>query len=361
MASTSNTTGFARNICVVGTPVKDPRRQRSSMREVAELAGVALSSVSRVLTNHPDTSDLMRERVLAAVAELGYEPDMLAQSMRRGSTMSVGFVLGDISNPLLAEIAHGAETTLRAAGYSMLLTNSDNKAALDAEHVRLLRQRRVDGLLLSLAAEDDEATAEILQSTDAPVILIDRELSVDVGASSVLSDHRSGMRAAVDHLLDLGHRDIALVLGQPVRPSRERQRGLEEAFAQRGMPATYKVVPGEMTSRHGRAAARKLLDRRQPPTAIIAGGNQILVGTLHELVERGVAVGRDLSLVSCDDVSITELFSPPIAVVRRDYAEMGKQAAKLLLRRLQGDERPRTVTLPTEFIPRASCAPVAGS
>ena len=345
----------------MGTNVKDTRRARSSMREVAELAGVALSSVSRVLTGHPDTSDVMRERVLAAVEQLGYEPDMLAQSMRRGSTMSVGFVVGDISNPLLAEIAHGAETTLRAAGYSMLLTNSDNKATLDAEHVRLLRQRRVDGLLLSLAAEDDERTVEMLQSTDAPVVLIDRELSEDVGASSVLSDHRSGMRAAIEHLLGLGHRDVALILGQPVRPSRERLEGLREAFAAHDLPETYAVLEGSMTARHGRAATRKLLDRRQPPTAIVAGGNQIVVGALRELAERGVAIGRDVSLVSCDEVPITELFSPPIAVVRRDYAEMGKQAAKLLLRRLQGDERPRTVTLPTEFVPRASCAPVAGA
>lgn len=331
------------------------------MREVAELAGVALSSVSRVLTGHPDTSDAMRQRVLAAVEQLGYEPDMLAQSMRRGSTMTVGFVVGDISNPLLGEIAHRAEMALQTAGYSMLLTNSDNKAALDADHVRLLRQRRVDGLLLSLAAEDDTATVELLQRTDTPVVLIDRELPEDIGASSVLSDHRSGVRAAVDHLLDLGHRRIALLLGHPVRPSRERRRGLEEAFAARGLPETFTVVQGEMTIAHGRAATSRLLDGDEQPTAIVAGGNQILVGTLHELVARGIAVGSELSLVSCDDVSITELFSPPISVVRRDYGELGKHAAKLLLLRLQGDERPRTVMLPTEFVPRASCARVASS
>ena len=331
------------------------------MREVAELAGVALSSVSRVLTGHPDTSNEMRERVLAAVAQLGYEPDMLAQSMRRGSTMSVGFVVGDISNPLLAEIAHGAETTLRDAGYSMLLTNSDNKAALDAEHIRLLRQRRVDGLLLSLAAEDDAVTIEALRNADAPIVLIDRELPEDIGASAVLSDHRSGIRAAVEHLIDLGHRDIALIVGQPLRPSRERVAGLEEAFAARGLPPTYSIVAGQMTAKHGQAATRALLDRATPPTAMVAGGNQILVGTLREIVERGVAVGQDLSLVSCDDYAISELLSPQIAVVRRDYAEMGKQAAKLLLRRLGGDERPRTVTLPTTFVPRASCVRVETS
>jgi LacI family transcriptional regulator len=333
---------------------------RSSMREVAQLAGVAVSSVSRVLSGHPDTSDAMRDRVLAAVQKLGYEPDMLAQSMRRGSTMSVGFVVGDISNPLIAEIAHGAETTLRRAGYSMLLTNSENKPALDAAHIRLLEQRRVDGLLLSLAAEDDETTTSILRTSETPVVLIDRELSADVNASAVLSDHRSGMSAAVEHLLGLGHRDIGLIVGQPVRPSRERRRGLEDAYRAARLEATYTVVEGELARGHGRLATRKLLDGGRPPTAIVAGGNQILVGTLQELVARGVGVGSELSLVSCDDVSITELFSPPIAVVRRDYAEMGRQAAKLLLKRLEGDDQPKTVTLPTEFVARASCAVPAG-
>jgi LacI family transcriptional regulator len=119
------------------------------------------------------------------------------------------------------------------------------------------------------------------------------------------------------------------------------------------------VLPGELTVEHGRAATKQLLERDPRPTAIVAGGNQILVGTLQELVATGLSVGRDLSVVSCDDVAITELFAPPIAVVRRDYAEMGRQAAGLLLGRLAGDAEPRTVLLPTEFIPRPSCAPPA--
>ena len=135
------------------------------MREVARLAGVAMSSVSRVLSGHPDVSPAMRERVMEAVDELGYEPDLLAQSLRRATTRSVGFVVGDISNPLLAEIALGAETTLRDAGYSMLLTNSENDPALDAGHARLLLQRRVDGLLLSLAAEATPTRSRTLESS----------------------------------------------------------------------------------------------------------------------------------------------------------------------------------------------------
>ena len=130
------------------------RRGRASMRDVAARAGVAMSSVSRVLSEHPDVSPVMRERVRRAVDELEYKPDILAQSLRRRKTHTVGFVVGDISNQLFADIVKGAETTLRDAGYAMLLTNSEGDPDLDAAYVRLFEQRRTDGLILSLARED---------------------------------------------------------------------------------------------------------------------------------------------------------------------------------------------------------------
>ena len=345
-------------------------RTRTNMREVADLAGVAMSSVSRVLSGHPDVSPAMRQRVMAAVDSLGYQPDLLAQSLRRRETLSVGFVVGDISNPLQSQIALGAETALRAKNYSMLLTNSENEPALDTSHIRLFQQRRVDGLLLSLAAEDDPQTLALLAAIETPIVLIDRELRGAVGkrASAVLSDHRSGMRDAVGHLLDLGHRRIGMILGQPMRFSRERLEGLKDAYEARGLPPTYAVVEGQLEPRHGRAATQTLLDAAEPATALVAGGNQLLNGALAEIQQRGLRVGEDLSLVSCDEISLTQLYQPPIAVVRRDTRALGRRAAELLLSQLESQEEgddgrmrstraPETVLLPTEFIARPSCAP----
>jgi LacI family transcriptional regulator len=335
------------------------RPGRASMREVAELAGVATSSVSRVLSEHPDVSPTMRARVMAAVEQLSYHPDLLAQSLRLKTTKSVGFVVGDIANPLLAEVVQGAETALGEAGYAMLLTNSENDPARDVDHVRLFEQRRVDGLMLSLASEENPEIIGVLAAASAPVVLIDRELPESVPASVVLSDHRSGMRAAVEHLLDLGHRDIGLLLGQAMRPTRERRGGLEDAYSGRGLPPTYTVVEGMLAPGHGRAGTRQLLDQATPPTAIVAGGNQLLIGALYELRDRGLAVGRDISLASCDAISLTELFTPPIAIVKRANSEIGRQAAMLMLRRIRGESGPERVVLPTEFVPRPSCAPPA--
>jgi LacI family transcriptional regulator, galactose operon repressor len=327
------------------------------MREVADVAGVAMSSVSRVLSGHPDVSEPMRQRVMAAVDQLGYTPDILAQSLRRRATLSIGFVAGDISNPLMASIVKGAEAELRRGEYSMLLTNSEGDPDRDAEHIRLFEQRRVDGLMLSLAREDHPPTLAALGDTDTPRVVVDRHLPADMNASSVLSDHRAGMRAAVGHLLDLGHRRIGLILGRPVRPARERLAGLEEAYAERSLPGTFTVSEGVLSPAHGRDATRRLLDVEHPPTAIITGGNQLLSGTLIELRERSLTVGADVSVVSCDTISTTELHQPPIAVVRRDTVELGRRAAELLLRRLEGATAPESVTLPTEFVARASCGP----
>ena len=329
------------------------------MREVADRAGVAMSSVSRVLSGHPDVSPVMRERVMATVDELGYQPDLLAQSLRRRATLTVALVVGDIANPLFAEIVTGAERELRAAGYSMLLANSDRAPDRDAAHIRLFQQRRVDGLLLSLAAEDHEPTVELLRATDTPVVLLDRDVDGGLVASVVQSDHRSGVRAATEELLALGHRRIGLILGGPMRPTRERRAGLTDAYESRGIDVPDLILEGVLSAEHGREAARDLLNREDPPTALISGGNQLLVGCLAEIVERGLRIGRDISLASCDAIPMTDLYQPPIAVVRRDNREIGRTAARLLLDRLRDDARPpETVTLPTTWVRRPSCGPV---
>ena len=335
----------------------ETRRKRASMREVAELADVAISSVSRVLSGHPDVSAEMRDRVLAAVDQLEYEPDFLAQSLRRGATLSVGYVVGDISNPLIATITSGAESVLRAAGYSMLLMNSENEAGLDTDHIRFFLARRVDGMILSLASERHQATLDILDQVDVPVIMVDRDVPSAVGASIVRNDHRAGMRSAIDHLLDLGHRRIALITGGlELWPVRERIEGMREAVAARGIPDETTSIVGSLSADHGRRGTEQVLSMTPRPTAIVAGGNQVLAGCIRALQASGIRVPEDLSLVTCDDVDLAALHVPPVASVSRDTLLLGRTAAELLLERLGGGE-PRTVLLPTTFIPRPSCGP----
>jgi LacI family transcriptional regulator len=326
------------------------------MREVAELADVAISSVSRVLSGHPDVSAEMKERVLDAVAQLEYEPDFLAQSLRRGQTLSVGFVLADISNPLMADIVLGAEAEMRGAGYSLVLMNSENDPALDAAHIRFFQSRRVDGMILSLASETHAPTVEAIEMANIPVVLVDRELPDSLGASAVFNDHATGMESAVRHLIGLGHRRIALITGSVEQlPGRERIKGMQNVIAESNGAVEGVYLPGSFSREHGEVATRSLLAGPDRPTAIIAGGNQLLIGCLRVLNESGLRVPDDVSLVTCDDVPLSELYRPPMASITRDTVGLGRTAAELLLRRLGEHPRPReTVVLATVFTPRGS-------
>ena len=332
------------------------------MREVAELAGVAISSVSRVLSGHPDVSADMRARVLDAVARLEYQPDFLAQSLRRGQTKSAGFVLADLTNPLMADIVHGAEATLRARGYSLLLMNSEGDPELDAAHIRFLQSRRVDGLILSLASETHGTTLDVLAQVTVPLVVVDRALDPSLRASAVANDHAAGMRAAVGHLVRLGHRRIALIGGSlETLPARQREEAVRAVIAEAGGAVEAQYLSGTFSREHGARSTRRLLDDPDPPTAIIAGGNQLLIGALEVIGERGLLVGRDLSLVTCDDVPLATLHRPPIASISRDTVGLGATAATLLLDRL-GDPPgpPMTAVLSTSYTPRASVAPPPG-
>lgn len=329
-------------------------------RAVAEHAGVAISSVSRVLNDHPDVSDGMRERVLRAVAELEYRPNLLAQSLRSGSTRTVGFVVRDISNPLFADITKGAEEKLRSAGYSMILVTSGGHPDLDAEYIELLLRRQVDGLILSLQSENHPATVKSLSEADRPLVLLDREVSISA-ASAVLCDHFTGVSQATSHVLESGHRRIGFIIGPgEIRASRERLRGYEEAHTAAGVPIDATLVRrGSYVEDFAYVETRSLLEHDDPPTAIMTGGIQLTFGALRALYELGLRPGRDISFVSCDEIELMRLFDPALNVVLRPTVRMGQLAAELLVRHMRGDTDPRVEPVATTYIKRESVqAPV---
>jgi LacI family transcriptional regulator len=330
------------------------------MRDVAERAGVAISSVSRVLSGNPDVSPIMRNRVEDAVAALGYERDLIAQSMRSGQTLSIGFVAIDVANPIIAANSAGAVSELRKAGYSLLMSNSRGDAALDAEHIKHFELRRVDGLLLSLADERHPRTLEVLRAFDAPIVLVDRSLPADIPAGAVHENHAEGLISATEHMLSFGHRHLALINGAPnVRPARERTNAVRRAL--KSYPgATLTVRAGSYSCDHGYTATRTIFEDGPGPTAIIVGGNQILQGVMRALRDLGLRIPDDVSLVTLDDAPLLEFLEPPLARVTRDPVEVGRQAALLLIEQLAG-AAPRTVTTPTTFVPAGSCGPAPRS
>lgn len=338
------------------SPEENRAVSRPGMKEVADRAGVAVSSVSRVLSGHRDVSAVMRNRVFDAVAALGYEPDILAKSMRTGETLTIGFIVNDISNPLISEIALGAETVLREEGYAMMVVNSMNNPETELQHISLLNRRRADGLLLSLSNENYPTLPDSLDRLSIPVILVDRFQKGFDESRMVLSDHKTGMNEALERLGALGHKSIALINGSlAVRPSRERANAVRK-FAKTQPDVNCRVRSGSFTPEFGYNAVQELFADPEPPTALIAGSNQILVGVLRALKDLKLKVPSDVSLITCDDVPLAEFMSPALDVITRDPNELGRQAALNLLSFLRDDD-PRTIVLPTSFEARGSSVP----
>jgi LacI family transcriptional regulator len=296
--------------------------------------------------------------VLAAVRELGYEPDSRAQGLRRGATKSVGLVFRDVVSPVIPRMLLGAEAALRRHGYSLIVMNSANLPELDAENIGSLRRRRVDGLLLSVADEGNASTVEQLSRLCVPVVSLDDEFPAPLGASHVLFDHGAGVRAALAHLIQLGHRRIGLVTGpRSLYPGRARVEAARE-MARRASALEVVVAEGAFTAVDGARGTQALLDASPRPTALIAANVTIFEGMLRVLRSRGLSFPREVSVLACDDVPLAELFDPPITTVWRDMAKLCAVGSDLLVERLRGGPQ-RTVTLPTRFVARASCAPPA--
>lgn len=336
---------------------RKPPRRPPGIREVAARAGVGIASVSRALSGQGSSAGMV-ERVLRAARELGYTPNALARGLRLRATRSIGFVGADITNPLLAAIVGGAESVLSEAGYSVLLTHSGGLPERDAERIEVLRQRQVDGLILLPALENDRATLAALRATDTPVVIIDRELPADINVSYVLSDHYAGVGAAARHLLEGGHRRIGLAVGPDVRPSRERVRAVKDQAKAFGAARGVLVDSGSLSDAHGELAMDRFLNAGPRVTAVILGGNQMLEGALRAVRRRGLLLGRDLSLVCCDDLPLSRMHDPPIATVMRDTGLIGQRAAEVLLQQIRSPLALAPVVLPTWFERRDSCQPL---
>ena len=310
-----------------------------TIHDVARRAGVAVSSVSRALSGHPDVSEQMRTRVVTAAESLGYAPDPVAQSMRSGSTRTVGLVVRDFGNPLFAEIMNGAEQVLTGAGYTLLVMNSGGDETRELERINLLKRRRVDALLLSTISEEGSALRKAVTGFGKPVVLLDRDLGRATPAS-ISFDHAAGVQEATSHLISLGHRRIAMVTGATaIRPTRERLRGFRAAHEAAGRePAAGMEVTGVFAPGFAQQRTIELLNlsARRRPTALMSGGIQSTIGVLEGLSELGVRPGTDLALIVCDDLPWLRVLRPAISVVTRDAEGMGRAAAEQVLSLVKG-------------------------
>jgi LacI family transcriptional regulator len=335
--------------------------KRVTVLDVARHAGVSQGTVSRVLTGKNWVSDEARLKVEAAVRALSYVPNAMAQSFKAQRTNTVAALVSDMSNPLHGEFLAAAEEQFRAAGYLLLVANTQSRTDQDLALLSAFRSGRVDGLIVAHSNEQDQATLKALQDASLPIVFHDRE-SAGLG-DSVLVDHRAGSYTATKHLLDLGHRRIA-VLTPPslIRPGRERMAGYQRALQEFGVKIDMDLVRElGASSELSYSEVKSLVDLPDPPTAIICLGTRMLAGVLSALTACDLKVPEHVSLIGIGDTDLLRLYSPPITSVRWDIVQCGRIAAKLLLERIESSASGKPLPLrlrhvPVEFVARQSTA-----
>lgn len=331
----------------------------STIKDVARVAGVSPMTVSRVINSSGYASQDARARVERAVGELGFVPNALARQLRSKRTRTLALVISDITNPFFTTIARGVEDIAAAHDFAVVFCNTDESEAEEMAYVQMLIQRRIDGVLL-VPASDSGKSLRLLRKHRVPVVVLDRRVS-SPRVDQVRSDSEAGAYQLVRHLIELGHRRIAMLAGhRNISTAADRAAGYQRALAEHGIELDDRLVRYEgFGLAAGYRMARQVVVLHPRPTALFAANNFIAFGVIRALREVGLRIPEAMSLVAFDDLPGDWLIDPFLTVVDQRAYEMGKQAAELILERLEGVERlsRRSIILPVDFIVRRSSAP----
>ena len=334
-------------------------RRSPRLKDVAEAAGVHVSTASRALNER--TAALLNPRTLERVREaadgLGYRVNGMARALKTQRSLSIGMVIPDITNPFFPPAVRGAEDVLDEAGYSLLLSSTDNDPGKASRQVAAMLEGQVDGLLLAMARREDPLVNE-LRAGGTPLVLVNRTIDRG-GVSAVVPDDFHGALEAVEHLYGLGHRRLAFV-GGPVSTSNgaRRRASFEQTVQRLGLPDTTELEVPAFDEAAGYAAAQSLLAERPEITGVVAGNDLLAIGVIAAAAELGRRCPDDLSVVGFNDMLLAGRLQPPLTTIRIPQYDVGMRAAELLLALVHDPRRsPETVLISGELIVRGSTAP----
>lgn len=321
-----------------------------TLRDVAQRAGVSSATVSRVLAGRPHVSDETRRRVLDAAADLAYQPDRVARSLRVRHSTILGLVITDIQNPFFTALVRAVEDVAYEHNYAVFLCNSDEDAKKEELYIDLMRAESVAGVVIVPTQETNTPCQKLVQA-GIPLVSVDRRI-LDLEVDTVTVDNREASFRLVDRLLEAGHRRIGAVFG-PVActTGRERRDGYVQALRARGLDVSPQLVrTGPPEKDFGYRAAREILALPSPPSALFTGNNLLFMGALKAIREGGLRVPQDVTLASFDEADWMDICSLPLTVIAQPTYQLGRTAAELLLQRIQDRSRAvQQVTLATKL------------
>jgi LacI family transcriptional regulator len=336
------------------------------MADVARLARTSVATVSAIVNGSARVSPELAARVRAAIAAVGYRPDGIARSLKKGATQTIGLLVTDITNPFFTAVVRSVEATAQACGYSVILCNSDEDLKEERTYLDLLRTRRVDGLILVPSGGVGDYAGLVGDAKAPPVVFVDRSVT-DVAVDTVTVDNAHAVEAAIAYLLRLGHRRIGFITGLPhLSTSAERLKGYRRALRKAGIALDPALVrQGDFRQEGAFQATQSLLALRPRPTALFAANNLMAIGAMLALRAAGLDCPADVSLACFDDFEWAGAFHPRLTVLRQPTAEIGRRAMELLLERLapgkNGTAPPHRIALRAELVVRDSCAPPRGA
>ncbi|GAC1434329.1 MAG: LacI family DNA-binding transcriptional regulator [Terriglobales bacterium] len=336
------------------------KRNAYTMRDVARLAGVSISTVSAVINNKNIVSPELTERVQSAISAMNFSPHGAARGLRSGRSHIIGLVIPDITNPFFVEIMRGVEDEAIKNGYEVMVCNSNDRSDLELRHLNALHSQRADGILL--APSDSYAAREIPLRDRAPTIFVDC-VPMRAIVDCVVTDNFEASYEAIRYLIGLGHQKIAVISGKLVHStSVDRVEGCRKAMQEMNLPTHEEALQqGDSHINSGYRVGLSLLQSPEPPTAIFTLNNRMALGILRALRELNIPCPERVSLMSFDDADWAEIFTPSLTAIEQPTYEIGTRAVQLLLQSIQSaaDEaevEPQQIVLKSSLRIRGSTA-----
>lgn len=332
----------------------------TTIRDVAQAAGVSITTVSHVINGTRFVSDQVAADVRRAMLELGYRPNVLARGLRSGKTRTIGLIIPDNSNLFFAEVSRVIENVSFQNGYSLIICNSDDNLVKEKSYLDTLVEKQVDGIIFISAGSYSKDIEKLVQSR-TPVVVVDRDFE-GLPADTVLVDNQLGGYLATQYLIQLGHRHIACISGpSEVNPSADRLIGFRKALREAGLLIEEELIlRGDFHYQSGERCMHQLLELNRPFSAIFVCNDMMAIGALKAAHNRNLRVPQDISIIGFDDIPIAEAISPALTTIAQPYDEMATTATNLLLEKLsqpQGNQKNKfeRIVLQPHLVIRETC------
>ena len=332
-----------------------------SIKEVARLAGVSITTVSRVINNKEPVKKETAEKVWEAVHLLNYQPNLLARSLRNQQSKLLGLLVPDIENPIFARLAKHLEEAASKKGYSLIFCNTNDDPEKERNYLEILVQRQVEGIVFSRVS-DERLFFKTPQLSRIPYIVLDRTLEIEEAPTIKLDNYAAGVLAA-SHLLNLGHKKFACLAGPlKIKICRERFYGFLDTLEKSGIGLREEFIEeGDFKIEEGKKAMNRILNSSplEQPTAVFSMNDLMAIGAIQAIKGRGLSVPGDVSVIGLDNIPLCDVVSPPLTTIAQPFDEMAKEGISLLLKLIEGKKiRKTTIVLQPELVIRNSTAPL---